>query len=343
MASIPPALDRPSPGISRRRALAVLAAASLAAFGQRTAAAPPAVQWRGRVLGAPATIALYHPDRDRSEAALRAVLLEIESLEWVFSLFREGSALSRLNRAGELNPAPDALLQVLSRCRELHEASAGAFDPTVQPLWTLYAEHFGQAGASAEGPSEASLVGALQWVGYQRVVCDGRALRCHGTQLTLNGIAQGYLTDRARDILAAHGLPHALINLGEFRALGSRPDGSAWRLAIAHPALPWRTLAEVQLPAGAALATSAAMGTPFDRDGRHHHLFNPRTGRSVQGWRSVTVQAADATLADGLSTALAVASPADAGKIISRFPGAGALLLGHDEKLHNIGNHLVVV
>ncbi len=340
MASMLPALDGPSPSISRRRALAVLAAASLAAFGQRTAAASSPVQWRGMVLGAPATITLYHPDRNRGEAALRAVLSEIESLEWVFSLFREGSALSRLNRAGELNPAPDALLQVLGRCRELHDASAGAFDPTVQPLWTLYAEHYGQAGASAEGPSEASLVAALQHVGYQRVLCDGHALRCHGTQLTLNGIAQGYLTDRARDILAAHGLPHALINLGEFRALGPRPDGTAWRLAISHPEVPWRTLAEVQLPAGAALATSAAMGTAFDSGGRNHHLFDPRTGRSVQGWRSVTVQAADATLADGLSTALAVAAPGDAARIVAQFPGTGAVLLGQDQKLHHLGERL---
>ena len=336
------ALDVPAFLSSRRRALGVLAAATLGALSHRSGAATAAVEWSGTVLGAPASITLYHPDRARAEAALRTVLLEIESLESVFSLFREGSALGRLNRLGELDPAPDALLQVLDRCRDLHDASNGAFDPTVQPLWTVYAKHYGHGAAPADEPSEASLAAALQQVGFGRLERDGPALRCHGTQLTLNGIAQGYLTDRARDILAVHGLPHALINLGEFRALGPRPDGTTWRLAISHPEIPWRTLAEVRLPAGAALATSAAMGTAFDNNGRHHHLFDPHTGRSVQGWRSVTVQAADATLADGLSTTLAVARPADAARILAQFPGTGALLLGQDNKLHELGERLTL-
>jgi FAD:protein FMN transferase len=335
-------LDEPSPAISRRRVLGVLAAATWGLLGESVAATSPAVRWRGMVLGAPATITLYHPDQSRAEAALEAVLTEIEALESIFSLYREGSALSRLNRTGELHAAPRALLKVLDCCRLLHQASDGAFDPTVQSLWTVYEEHYRRVLAAADGPSQAELASALLNVGLRRVVQDGQLLRCHGTQLTMNGIAQGYLTDRARDILATHGLPHALINLGEFRALGPRPDGSAWRLAITHPELPWRTLAEVHLPAGAALATSAAMGTAFDDNGRNHHLFDPRTGRSVQGWRSVTVQAADATLADGLSTALAVAPSADAARILAQFPDAGALLLGRDEKLHKLGNRLRV-
>lgn len=334
------ALDGAAPFITRRRALGVLAVATLGVLSERTAAATPPVQWRGLVLGAPATITLHHPDRACAEVALSAVLSEIDALESIFSLFRAGSALSSLNRLGELNSAPDSLLQVLNCCRDIHNATGGAFDPTVQPLWAVYAEHYGQVAATAEGPFEGSLVAALQQVGFRRVVRDGRSVRCHGTQLTLNGIAQGYLTDRARDILAAHGLPHALINLGEFRALGPRPDGTAWRIAISHPEVPWRTLAEVQLPAGAALATSAPMGTAFDNNGRHHHLFDPHTGRCVQGWRSVTVQAADATLADGLSTALAVAPTADAARILAQFPGTGALLLGQDKKLHNLGKRL---
>lgn len=329
-------------GFPRRRFLGLVAAASLTAFGNGTAtAAPHPLRWRGTVMGAPATITLYNPDQKRAEAGLQTVILEIKALEGVFSLFRAESALSRLNRLGALDDAPDALTQLLARCDELHEASAGAFDPTVQPLWTLYAEHFSRPDAALNGPSDAQITAALEHVGFARVVRDGRSVRSRGTQLTLNGIAQGYLTDRARDILAAYGMPHALINLGEFRALGTRPDGMTWRLGISHPEVPWRTLAEVQLPAGAALATSASMGTPFDTAGRYHHLFDPRTGRCAHGWRSVTVQAPDATLADGLSTALAVAPQTDAARILAHYPGTGALLLGKDEKLYSMGDGLI--
>lgn len=342
-----PAPDRTAnsgqvPDIPRRRVLKLLAAASLGAFCSGTAAAARcSVQWQGIVLGAPASIKLFNSDRGCCEEALRAVLSEIEALESVFSLFRQESALSRLNHFGGLDDAPDALLQVLARCDALHEASNGAFDPTVQPLWALYAAHFSSPYATPDGPTKARIDAALQHVGFRRLVREGRFIQCRGTQLTLNGIAQGYVTDRARDILAAHGMPHALINLGEFRALGTRPDGTAWRLAISHPEIPWRTLAEVRLPAGAALATSASIGTAFDIAGHHHHLFDPRTGCSVQGWRSVTVQAGDATLADGLSTALAVAPPADAERILAHYPETGALLLGRDGKLHALGDGLI--
>ena len=341
---VPPetAESAPSPGVPRRRFLGLVAAASLAAFGNGAAAAAlRPLRWRGTVMGAPATITLYSPDGKRAETGLQTVLSEIEALESVFSLSRAESALSRLNRLGELDDAPHALTQLLARCDELHEASAGAFDPTVQPLWTLYAEHFSRPDAALDGPTDARITTALAQVGFARVVRDGRSVRCHGTQVTLNGIAQGYLTDRARDILAAYGMPHALINLGEFRALGARPDGTAWRLGITHPEVPWRTLAEVQLPAGAALATSASMGTPFDTAGRYHHLLDPRTGRCAHGWRSVTVRAPDATLADGLSTALAVAPQSEAARILAHYPGTGALLLGNDEKLYAMGDSLI--
>ena len=44
----------------------------------------------------------------------------------------------------------------------------------------------------------------------------------HGAAITLNGIAQGYATDRVVDVLRARGLSTTLVNMGEIRALGAR-------------------------------------------------------------------------------------------------------------------------
>lgn len=326
---------------SRRRLLGLLAASSVALLTDARAAptrlAP--LRWQGEILGAPAALTLYHPERAQAAAALAAVRREIQTLEHVFSLFRPDSALSRLNRMGQLDDAPPALLDLLDLCADLHRASDGAFDPTVQPLWTLYDTHFANPAADPAGPSRTARDAARAKVDFAQVIRDEQTVRFAraGTALTLNGIAQGYLTDRARDVLAAHGLPHALVNLGEFRALGPRLDGEDWQLAIAHPELPWRTLARVQLPDGAALATSAGAGTAFDARGRFNHLFDPRTGESAHGWRSVTVQAPTAALADGLSTALAVAPMTMAARLVARFEGCGALLLDENDALRAEG------
>ena len=325
----------------RRRWLEIVATSALGLLASRQvagAAAKPLI-WRGELLGASTSVTVWHEDRAVADAALLAVAHEVATLESVFSLQRADSALARLNRAGRLAPAPGALLEVLDQCALLHRSSNGAFDPTVQPLWSLFAAHFARPDADPSGPTAAAIDAARARVGFEQVLCEGDAVGFArtGVELTLNGIAQGYVTDRARDVLARYGLSHCLINLGEYRALGMKPSAHAWHVAISHPNLPWRRIATVALEADRALATSAGAGTPFDPRGRFHHLFDPQTGRCANGWRSVTVVAGSAMLADALSTALAVASPARTATILARAPGAGALLLDEDDRLHAMG------
>jgi len=326
---------------TRRRVLEIMAAGSVALLAGPAARAAnsPAVRWQGEMFGAPVALTLYPADPASGDAALRAVLAEIERLEDVFSLFRPHSALSRLNRTGELAGAPTELHELLAACRELHAASAGAFDPSVQALWQLYSAHFGRKDADPAGPAAADVEAARARVGLQHVESMGTGIRIarKGLALTLNGIAQGYATDRARTILAAHGLPHALVNLGEFAALGPRQDGGSWRVAVIHPEVPWRNLARVALAPGQALATSAPAGTAFDAARRFHHLLDPRTGRCAGAWRSVSVCAPTATLADGLSTALAVTPPAQARALLARYPACSALVLGAEDPADTLG------
>lgn len=331
---------------SRRRVLRLFAAsgagvlAALSGIGSRAVATERSVvRWNGQALGAEAEILVHHPDRDAALAAIESVRAEVTRLESVFSLARPDSALARLNAAGALDRPPEALRRLLETCREVHARTAGAFDPTVQPLWELYAGHFARPDAGAEGPSAEAIAQALQLVGLEKVESSARGLRfaVPGMALTLNGIAQGFLTDRAYAILEAGGLTHTLVDLGEYRALGTRPDGTSWGIGIADPGTPWRTIARIGLVPGRAVATSAGAGTPFDASLRHHHLFDPHSGRSAHGWASVSVVAPTATLADALSTALAVAPPPAAREILDRFPGTGALFYGVDGRITRMG------
>jgi thiamine biosynthesis lipoprotein len=328
----------------RRRFLSIVAAcAATAPFAGARAGTAEAVQWRGTAMGALASMTLVHPDRAKAQALVQRCVDEIDRLESVLSLYRPDSSLSRLNAAGELRDPPVELVELVSQSLALARSSGGAFDPTVQPLYRLYAAHFARPDASAAGPSPAAIVATLRDVGFAGVElrADLIRLRRPGMGITLNGIAQGFVTDRVADLLRGAGLANLMIDLGEARAHGRSARGDAWRAAIADPRQPQRTLLELPLgeDAGAlpALATSAGYGTTFGTDPRIHHLFDPGTGRSANRWLSVSVAAPRAAMADGLSTALSVMPRERAARLLADYPSVRAWFVQPDGEVTVLG------
>ena len=153
-----------------------------------------------------------------------------------------------------------------------------------------------------------------------------------GMAVTLNGIAQGYITDRIAALLRRRGWSNVLINLGEIRALDGRPDGMPWTVALDRP-ISLQTDLPVLRVRDCAVATSSGAGTMFDAAGRHHHLFDPWTGRSASACLQVTVVAPRATLADALSTALFVAPPAARSELLRGFAGTECEIVETDGRV----------
>ena len=311
-----------NPAPTRRRFIAIAAAAAglpLAAVGARAAAAP-LHRWSGIALGAAAEIVLYDSDASRAQRLIDRCVAEIDRLEDVFSLYLPDSAISRLNRDGRLAAPPLELVALLAEARSYSVRTEGAFDVTVQPLWRLYAAHFVQPGADAHGPAEADLTRAQALVDYRAVEIEPAEIRfaCPEMAITLNGIAQGYITDRVATLLQDAGMTDVLLDVGELRALGHHPDGRPWRVGLRRAAEP-ETLARTVALTDRAVATSAGIASPFDASGRHHHLFDPATGRPAPTRGQVSVIAPRATMADALSTAFAVARPARAATYAARF------------------------
>lgn len=296
--------QRPS---GRRRFLSIAAAsAGLALLGQSSRARQVEFQtWSGTALGAQASIRLQHPDPAFARSLIAEARAEIERLEQVFSLYRADSALSTLNRQSYLDAPPLDLVRLLAEARRYGEITDGAFDVTVQPLWQVYTKHFWEDGGGTAGPDEAVLTEALSRVDYRAVAIDPAriAFEKPGMAVTLNGIAQGYITDRVAELLRRAGLNEVLIDLGEIRALGRHPSGRPWTVGLSDPQKRARIRRRLDLD-NAALATSAGAGTTFDREGRVHHLFDPRNGQSSTRYLGLSVRAPSATQADALSTGL---------------------------------------
>lgn len=300
--------------ISRRRFIAISAA--LAAMPAHALARTEVSQlWTGQALGARASIRLAHPDGERIAAW---VMAEIDRLENILSLYRADSALCRLNRDGRLDEPPFELLECLSLAAAVHRASGGRFDPSVQPLWALWAT----SATAGKKPDAKALAATLERVGWQGVAYDAATIAMRpGMALTLNGIGQGYVADRVAALLEAEGLTDILVDTGELRAIGGQPasDGmpdSGWPVRL-------ETGSRVALRQRS-LATSAPLGTTFDQAGTEGHILDPATGLPAPAtWRAVSISAPSAAIADAVATAACLMpDAASVQALVTAFPGA---------------------
>lgn len=299
--------------LGRRRALAILAAGAGLPVLPGGAGAAPTWRWDGDALGAAARILVVHRDGARAQSLAAMCVAELRRLEAAFSLYRPDSELSRLNRDGRIDSPSRDLLALMRQAQDWGERTGGAFDCTVQPLWRVYADHFARHPGDEDGPPPAVLAEAVARVDYRAVELSPRriAFARPGMAVTLNGIAQGYITDRVIGRLRDEGIENTLVEMGEAAALGRRGDGAPWSAGIPDAAGRIFTI----LPLGdRAVATSAGGATRFESSGRFHHLVDPASGACARHMRAVSVAALSATAADALSTALYVTP-------VARLPG----------------------
>lgn len=277
---------------NRRRVLFIAAAACAA---PRLAAAAPLASWNGLALGAQAEVHLAGLDAAEAAPLFAAIESELARIEALFSLYRADSALSRLNRDGRLAEPPAEMLELLALASAAHQHTGGLFDPTVQPLFAYWA-----GVATGNAADTQAQLDAAALVGFGRVAFDmGAVTLGQGQALTLNGIAQGYATDRIADLLRAAGMRDVLVNIGEIMALGA-PDAAGWQITL--PDGNWLTLRD------RAIATSALGGTMIGGVG---HIFRHDGPIPADAAKAVSVVAEQAAIADALSTAAAVMSGAE--------------------------------
>jgi len=281
--------------------------AGAGAAGANAVQGADALQWRDRMLlgfGTVLSLRVAHPDSRQAERALDAAVETIRHVEAQMSLFNPGSALSRLNREGVLlRPHPD-LVNILQLAQSVSARSQGAFDVTVQPLWTAFEEAAGRQAL----PSPEAVAAARVAVGWKHLSVSNDAIRLGrpGMGVTLNGIAQGFAADLVRTRLQASGIAHALVNAGEWTALGQPGHDRPWLLGLQDPRDAQALISRLALD-GRSMAVSADNECSFSPDRRHHHIFNPHTGYSPAELSCVAVAAPSCALADALTKVMFVA------------------------------------
>jgi thiamine biosynthesis lipoprotein len=278
----------------------------------------------GLAFGTTVTIKLLHDDPRSAEAAIQDALDQVKKIDALMSLQQEESQVFQLNRHGLLEAPDRHLLYVLAFSKQLSMLTAGAFDITVQPLWTV----FNQACLRGALPAPEDIAAAKSLVSWRRLEVRRQQVCLHGAgmAITLNGVAQGYAVDLAIEALRKRGVRHALLDTGEFGAMGSKTSGKPWILGIGHPRQHDAISAVVEMD-GRKVATSGDYATFFSPDFIHHHIFDPATGDSPVELASVTVVAPTGIMADGLSTAFMVMGADKAFSFAGRLPAVDALLI----------------
>jgi FAD:protein FMN transferase len=323
--------------LTRRRAIRIVAAAAgLPLLIAAVRAAAPAGQlfhWQGEVLGALSELALWHTDAALAQRTIVRVRGEIARYERIFSLYRPDSEISRLNADGTLAAPSPELRGLVETSQRFSILSDGAFDISVQPLWRLYEAHFwSHSDIQRDLPSRARAV-ARDLVDFRNIEVAGAriAFARPGMGITLNSLAQGFITDAIADLLRNEGFESAVVDLGEFHTIGRHPDGHPWRIGIRNGlagnlAGPDGGIARTVELEDMALAVSGGYGTTFEPTGRFHHIFDPHTGASASTLVDVAVIGRRATAANGLSTAICVAGEDHAPALLAAYPGTRAML-----------------
>ncbi|MDP6505620.1 MAG: FAD:protein FMN transferase, partial [Planctomycetota bacterium] len=226
-------------------------------------------------------------------------------------------------REASLDDPHPYLTEVLKKAQEISEHSNGAFDVTVQPLWKLY------SAAEQEGrvPDESEIQSASQKVDWRKVSFTDSGIRIdEGMSLTLNGIAQGFASDRALAVIRDRGIRHALVDTGEIGALGRKPGKETWTVGIQHPRQKDAYLDLTKIE-DLCMATSGDYSTTFSPDRAYTHIFDPATGRSPEALSSVTVLAPSGIDADGISTTVFVLGEVAGLRLLQSYPGTEAMVV----------------
>jgi len=282
------------------------------------------------MMGTYVTLTLVDPSLDRAGQALETALAEMERLTAILTRYDKNGPLAHLARRGSLASPQPELVAVLKAAGRFHALSNGCFDATIAPVVDATRDSFARRGRPLNRAELDRLLarvdGRAVEVGPSRV----RLLK-EGMALTLDGLAKGYIVDRAAACLKKKGVSQALINAGgDIYALGQK-GSRPWRVAVLDPT-GGRPGPVISLT-DRALATSGNYEVFWDQEKLHHHIVDPGSGTSPRGPVSVSVRTESCLAADALSTTLFCLKAREALPFLSRQGAEGLIVNQRGERI----------
>ncbi len=267
---------------------------------------------------------------ENAQSALDESTELIETAESLWSVTDQASEIHQANHSGgQPVSVSEETAALISFALEMAKQTNGALDPTIYPVLMAW----GFTTNSKQVPSQQQIDTLLEQVDYTKIQLDGTTLTVpEGMQLDLGAVGKGYTADLVAEVLRKHGITSALISLGgNIHAIGSKPDGSDWRIGIRAP---WESgnLGILKI-SDAAVVTSGGYENYFEDDAGnvYWHILNPATGYPADsGVQSMLIVGPEGKRCDALSTALFVMGPEEA-EAYWRKNGGFEMLMVTDE------------
>ena len=245
------------------------------------------------------------------KSKIEAILAQVNQQ---MSTYISNSELSLFNSSESIDwfSVSEDTAKVVSRGKDIHTLSSGAFDITIGPLVNLWG--FGPLGRRTDVPAYREIAAKMNSIGstHLKVRLSPPALKKSLSDLhvDLSAIAKGFAVDRLSEMLNSLGTIGFLVDIGgEMRAKGAKSENtSAWRIGIESPVVASQEIHKVIELNNSAMATSGDYRNYFEVDKvRYSHQIDPRTGRPISH-RLASVTVVDTTCmdADGWATALLI-------------------------------------
>ena len=242
-----------------------------------------------------------------AEKALSEAEKRVYSLENELSVTSESSDIWSINHSqGEAVTICDDTAKLVNKAIEIGDKTNGALDITLYPVL----KEWGFTGEEYKIPEQSVLNELLSYVDYSKIDIEGNTIIVpEKAEIDLGAVAKGYTGDEIMKIFKENGVKSAIVSLGgNVQALGSKPDGSDWKVAVRNPFSPDTDMCVITI-SDKAVITSGNYERFFtdDNGNRYWHILDPADGRPADnGFVSVTVIGDCGLDCDALSTALFV-------------------------------------
>jgi thiamine biosynthesis lipoprotein len=282
-------------------------------------------------------LTLYGRNHD-TQNMLDEIFGMIKDYEQKYSRYIPESEIAAINS----NPHREIVvsedtMEMLEKSLHFSAISDGLFDISIGTLVDLWDIN----GDNPHVPSAGDIASALERVDYRKIILNQARntvmLSVDGMKLDTGAVAKGFITDKLVSFLQEKEVESALLNLGgNLYLLGSKTDGSAWKIGIRNPyGLQGEYLGTVSVR-NMSIVTSGIYERFFEENQEiYHHILNPKTGYPENNQlASVSILSPSSLLADGFSTTVFLLGLEAGMDLVEKTEHVEAIMITRDKTVH---------
>ncbi|MBD3270611.1 hypothetical protein GF376_03735 [Candidatus Peregrinibacteria bacterium] len=258
-------------------------------------------------------------DNEQGDSIFNKIKTETLRLEKKLSRFDAEGEIYKINQTAHLKPVAvdKELYSVLKKSMAYYQSTMGYFDITTRPLLESYLKN----------TVDSEIEKLKENLGFDNIDLkeDSVFLKNEIIEFDLGGFGKGYALENIRKILMDSQIKSAFISFGEssILAFGKHPYGEHWGVGIKH-LFEYENVYSFKV-VNQSLSTSGITPSNQNKYGGRAHVINPKTGKTINSNRTLSVVSDSALDSEILSTALMVCEEAEKKDIIKNFDVSEAI------------------